>query len=81
LIGFSGQRTNELKSETSPNNLYEPMPGYDQVQGDFGHLSISSLTDKLARKLPLKGEVVQETAQGIVAVLGKLISNNTNNHR
>ncbi|MFM2315301.1 MAG: hypothetical protein RLZZ04_4577, partial [Cyanobacteriota bacterium] len=55
LIGFSGQRTNELKSETSPNNLYEPMPGYDQVQGDFGHLSISSLTDKLARKFSLKG--------------------------
>ncbi|MFM2315465.1 MAG: hypothetical protein RLZZ04_4743, partial [Cyanobacteriota bacterium] len=59
----------------------EPMPGYDQVQGDFGHLSISSLTDKLARKFSLKGEVVQETTQGIAAVLGKLISNNTNNHR
>lgn len=75
LIGFSGQRTNELKSATAPNNLDEPIPGYDQVQGDFGHLTIPSLTDKLARKLPLTIGLVQETVQGVVAVLRKLTSN------
>jgi NAD(P)-dependent dehydrogenase (short-subunit alcohol dehydrogenase family) len=76
LVGFSGQRTNELKSATAPNNLDEPIPGYDQVQGDFGHLTIPSLTDKLARKLPLTIGLVQETVQGIAAVLRKLTSNN-----
>ncbi|MGL5835182.1 MAG: SDR family oxidoreductase [Waterburya sp.] len=76
LIGFSGQRTNELKAETSPDNLYEPIPGYDQVRGDFGHLTIPSLTDRLARKLLLKVGLVQEKTQGVIAALGKLISNN-----
>ncbi|WP_026732565.1 SDR family oxidoreductase [Fischerella sp. PCC 9605] len=32
---FSGQRTNEPKSETSPDNLYEPIQGYDTIEGDF----------------------------------------------
>lgn len=81
LIGFSGQRTNEPKSETSPNNLYEPIPGYDQIRGDFAHLTIPSLTDKLAQKLSLNVELVQEKVQGLIVALGKLISNNTNNNQ
>lgn len=81
LIGFSGQRTNELKSESSPDNLYEPIPGYDQVRGDFGHLTIPSLTDKLARKLPLTVGLVKETLQGIVTVLGKLVLNKMSSNR
>ncbi|RUR72515.1 SDR family oxidoreductase [Chlorogloeopsis fritschii PCC 9212] len=32
---FSGQRTNEPKSETAPDNLYEPIQGYDKIEGDF----------------------------------------------
>jgi NAD(P)-dependent dehydrogenase (short-subunit alcohol dehydrogenase family) len=74
LIGFSGQRTNELKPETAPDNLYEPIAGYDQVEGDFGDLTIPSLTDKLAKNLSVG--TVQEIAHEIVAALGKLVSNN-----
>lgn len=33
--GFTLQRTDEPKSEQAPNNLFAPMAGYDQVEGDF----------------------------------------------
>ncbi len=45
LIAFSGQRTNEPKFESAADNLFEPMPGYDQVEGDFAHLTIPSFSD------------------------------------
>jgi NAD(P)-dependent dehydrogenase (short-subunit alcohol dehydrogenase family) len=49
LIGFQGQRTNEVKTEHDPNNLYGPTPEYDQVEGDFGSLTVPSVTDWLDR--------------------------------
>jgi NAD(P)-dependent dehydrogenase (short-subunit alcohol dehydrogenase family) len=45
--GFQFQKTTEPKSIHDPNNLYEPVPEYDRVEGDFGHLVIPSLTDWL----------------------------------
>lgn len=45
LFAFPGQRTPEPKSEDAPDNLFEPMAGYDRVEGDFGHLTIPSLSD------------------------------------
>lgn len=32
---FNGQRTNEPKSESAPDNLFDPIPGYDKIEGDF----------------------------------------------
>ncbi|MBW4498921.1 MAG: SDR family oxidoreductase [Scytonema hyalinum WJT4-NPBG1] len=32
---FNGQRTNEPKSENAPDNLFDPIPGYDKIEGDF----------------------------------------------
>ncbi|SRR5579883_1512430 len=54
LIGFQFQRTHELKAENSPNNLYEPVPEHDRVEGDFSHLTIPSVTDWLDRN-PILG--------------------------
>lgn len=34
--GFDSQHTNEPKSENAPDNLFEPISGYDKIQGDFG---------------------------------------------
>jgi NAD(P)-dependent dehydrogenase (short-subunit alcohol dehydrogenase family) len=46
MIGFNLQKTDELKRETEPSNLYEPIPGaYNTVYGDFGHLAVPSLSD------------------------------------
>jgi NAD(P)-dependent dehydrogenase (short-subunit alcohol dehydrogenase family) len=64
LIGFSGQRTSEVKSEEAPDNLYKPIEGYDKVLGDFSHLTVPSFTDKLDMNSPLKIGIA------VVAVLG-----------
>lgn len=33
--GFKSQRTNEPKGSDAPDNLYEPLPGYNTIEGDF----------------------------------------------
>ncbi|GAB1542795.1 SDR family oxidoreductase [Scytonema sp. NUACC21] len=35
LTAFNGQRTNEPKSENAPDNLFEPIQGFDTIEGDF----------------------------------------------
>jgi NAD(P)-dependent dehydrogenase (short-subunit alcohol dehydrogenase family) len=52
LVGFWGQRTNEPKSEDGPNNLFEPVSGYDKVKGDFDKLTIPSFTEWIEKILP-----------------------------
>jgi NAD(P)-dependent dehydrogenase (short-subunit alcohol dehydrogenase family) len=32
---FKGQRTNEPKAPDAPDNLFEPLPGYYTIEGDF----------------------------------------------
>lgn len=49
-IGFSGQRTDDLKTAQAPDGLFDPMQGYDQVDGDFNHLTVPSLSDWLVKK-------------------------------
>lgn len=51
LIGFEGQKTHDIKGENSPNNLYGPAQEYDTVQGDFGKLTVPSLSDWLGQQL------------------------------
>lgn len=68
LVGFQGQRTNEPKSEDAPNNVFEPIQGYDRVEGDFGELVIPSVTDWLDKNPPLKWGALAATALGGVAL-------------
>lgn len=49
LIGFPFQKTNELKSVDAPSNLYESLPENDRIEGDFGNLTIPSVTDWIDR--------------------------------
>ena len=37
--GFKLQKTSEPKSEDAPDNLFEPIPGFDRVEGDFSKQS------------------------------------------
>jgi NAD(P)-dependent dehydrogenase (short-subunit alcohol dehydrogenase family) len=53
-IGFQGQKTNEPKSVDDPNNLYQPIPNYNRVEGDFDELTIPSVTDWLDQNPPFK---------------------------
>lgn len=50
-IGFSGQQTKEPKSAQSPDSLFEPMTGYEQVDGDFDSLVVPSVSDWVRQKL------------------------------
>jgi len=53
-VAFQLQRTEEPKSEDAPNNLYEPIPAHDRVEGDFSNLAIPSVSDWLDKNPPLK---------------------------
>jgi len=45
LVAIEGQRTNTEKLESDPNNLFEPIEGYDKVTGDFSDKTIPSFFD------------------------------------
>jgi NAD(P)-dependent dehydrogenase (short-subunit alcohol dehydrogenase family) len=68
LIGFEGQKTKEIKSENAPNNLYEPIQGYDKVQGDFSKLAIPSIGDSLDKNPALIIGAVSMAALGLFAL-------------
>ncbi|OUL21193.1 short-chain dehydrogenase [Nostoc sp. T09] len=69
-IAFKAQRTNEPKSEDAPNNVFEPIEGYDKVEGDFRNLSIPSFLDNLDKNPPLKWGALAFAALGIAAFVG-----------
>jgi NAD(P)-dependent dehydrogenase (short-subunit alcohol dehydrogenase family) len=67
LIGFQGQRTTEVKTEHDANNLYSPTPEYDRVEGDFGNLTVPSVTDLVDRN-PLLGWGLAAGTLGVVGL-------------
>lgn len=69
LVAFQGQRTNEPKSEDGPDNLFTPMQGYNQVEGDFNHLTIPSISDWFAMNPLLKWSAIALPALGLAALL------------
>jgi len=73
LVGFPLQRTNEPKSADAPDNLYEPIPENDRIEGDFGHLTIPTITDWLEMNPPVKWGALAVAALGVAAVFGGLL--------
>ncbi len=45
LIAIPGQKTDTAKSESDPNNLFEPIEGYNTTTGDFSDKAIPSFTE------------------------------------
>ncbi|MEW5861549.1 MAG: SDR family oxidoreductase [Cyanobacteriota bacterium] len=76
LIGFNFQKTNEPKSEDAPDNLYEPIPSHDKVEGDFGNLTIPAFTDWLDKNPPVKWGAVAAAALGVAAVVKEFFPGN-----
>ena len=67
-VAFPLQRTPEPKSEDAPNNLYEPVPDHDRVEGDFSNLAIPSVSDWLDKSPPLKwGAIASMAALALLA--------------
>lgn len=69
-ISFEAQKTQEIKSEDAPNGLYEPVQGYDKVEGDFGKFEIPSITDMLDKGPALTIGALTAAALGVAALLG-----------
>jgi len=61
-VAFKLQRTSEPKSEDAPNNLYQPIPAHDRVEGDFSHLAIPSVSDWIDKNPILKWGAVASVA-------------------
>ncbi len=75
LIGFPLQRSNVPKSEDAPNNLYEPVPEHDTIEGSLSEaLEIPSITDWLD-----KNPVIKWGAIAGVAALAFLATQAFNN--
>lgn len=66
LISVEGQKTKTLKSADAPNNLYQPIEGYDRAEGDFGDKAIPSFLDWLDWHPAVKWTVAAGLA-GLVA--------------
>lgn len=61
-IGFRGQKTQDPKDQYAPDNLFEPMSGYEQVDGDFGNLTVPSLSDWIRQNPLVSSAVALSTA-------------------
>lgn len=68
--GFEAQKTSVPKSEDAPNNLFEPISGFDTANGSLGDQTMPSLTKALDTNPVLKWGVIAAVALGAVAVLG-----------
>ena len=53
-IGFRFQRSEETKLEGERNNLYEPVPGDQRVDGDYSQSVIPSISDWIAKNVAFK---------------------------
>jgi NAD(P)-dependent dehydrogenase (short-subunit alcohol dehydrogenase family) len=67
---FEGQRTNRRKGFGEPDNLYEPLEGYDYVKGDFGRQTLPiSIYDTLQTRPKLR-----RVALGLLAGAAALVA-------
>lgn len=73
LVGFAGQHTDEPKSEDAPNNVFEPIEGYDRVQGDFDNLEIPAISDWFDKNPPFKWGAIAAAVLGAASLLGAIL--------
>lgn len=69
-IAFKVQKTDEPKFSDAPDNLYQPVPEYDRIKGDFDPITIPSFTDWLDRNPQLKWGAIAAVTLGVAALLG-----------
>lgn len=71
LVAIKGQQTTTTKYETDPNNLYEPIEGYDKAHGDYDQLAIPSFLEALDFNPIAKwGTIAGVGALALFALLG-----------
>ncbi|KAF3884924.1 MULTISPECIES: SDR family oxidoreductase [Nostocales] len=69
-IGFKLQKTSEPKTEDAPDNLIEPISGFNRVHGDFGEKTQPSVSTWLATHPTARWSIVAlgTVALGVLAV-------------
>jgi len=71
LVAVKGQYTPTSKYESDPNNLYEPIEGYDKAHGDYDQLAIPSFLEALDfNPLAKWGAIAGVGALALFALLG-----------
>jgi hypothetical protein len=79
LTANIAQRTDEPKTEDAPNNLYKAIAsseGYDRIAGDFGNLTIPSVSDWIVKNPAVKWGLIA-LASAVVIVGANQIRNAT----
>ena len=69
-FGIEGQKTDIPKYEHAPDNLTDPLPGYDRVQGVFTRESSQVSFFDWAAKRPLAAQAAATVALAAVVTLG-----------
>ncbi|HAX77710.1 MAG TPA: short-chain dehydrogenase [Cyanobacteria bacterium UBA11372] len=70
MSGYDAQKTKEPKSEDAPDNLYEPISGYDTVEGEFRLRTQPSYSEWLDKNPQLKWGALAGLALGAIALFG-----------
>jgi NAD(P)-dependent dehydrogenase (short-subunit alcohol dehydrogenase family) len=72
-IAFKGQKTDIPKSENAPHNLFEHLPGYDQVHGPYEEQTRSTSIYTRLRTRPVVAWMVTGAAVAILALVSNRI--------
>jgi NAD(P)-dependent dehydrogenase (short-subunit alcohol dehydrogenase family) len=72
-IAFKGQKTDIPKSENAPHNLFEHLPGYDQVHGPYEEQTRSTSIYTWLRTRPAVAWMVTGAAVAMVALVSNRI--------
>ncbi len=76
LIAFQGQRTDEPKPETAPDNLHQSLEGFDRSEGDFSDEARQTSFYTWLATHPGVGRALTGAALGAVALLVARALNN-----
>ena len=68
LTGFNAQKTSQQKSEDAPDNLFEPIAGFDRVEGDFSSKTQPSVSTWLDTHPTAKWGAIASVLVGVSAL-------------
>lgn len=69
LVGFKGQRTDEEKGANAPSNLFKPLKGFNQVEGEFAAQALQHSTYNAIKQSPAIKSIAAGTLLGAAAFL------------
>ena len=71
VVGFHMQDTGEPKQTPAPDNLFEPLDGYNRVEGDFSHLARSTSLYTWTQTHPAATWALEGAAAGLALLIAR----------